>query len=183
VIAAVVGAGSLGVMLLFLIAPVFERLFDACAAGYEMLLRFVLRWRLAVVASLVALTVPAVLAARNIGQELFPEVDSGEFTVHMRATGGPRVEETERRVAAVERLVRDVVPPEDLGVILSNIGISSRWSAIYTSNNGPHAAFVRVQLRSGFVGRTRTTQQYVEDLRERLKAEPELNCNDYFYET
>jgi multidrug efflux pump subunit AcrB len=183
VIAALLGAGSLGVMLLFLIAPVFERLFEAFAAGYEKLLRFVLRWRLAVVAVLAVLIVPAVLAARNIGQELFPEVDSGEFTIHMRATGGPRVEETERKVAAVERLVREVVPPEDLGVILSNIGISSRWSAIYTPNNGPHAAFVRVQLRSGFAGRTRTTLQYMEALRERLKSEPELNCNDYFYET
>src|SRR5262249_547787 len=87
VIAAVVCAGSLGVMLLFLIAPLFERLFDKFATGYERLLHFALRWRLAVIAVLAVLIVPAVFATKNISQELFPEVDSGEFTIHMRATG------------------------------------------------------------------------------------------------
>lgn len=180
---AIAGAGLLGVMLLFAVAPVFERLFEAFAAGYEAMLRLVLRWRWAVAVGVLGLVLPALLAFSRIGQELFPEVDASEFTVHMRATGGPRVEETERQIAEVERLVREVVPEEDLGVILSNVGISSRWSAIYTSNNGPHAAFVRVQLRSGFAGRTRTTLEYVAELRDRLKREPDLTGNDFFFET
>jgi CzcA family heavy metal efflux pump len=158
-------------------------LFEGFAAAYEAVLRFALRWRVAVVVLVLALILPAILAFKHIGQELFPDVDSGEFTVHMRATGGPRVEETERQVAEIERLVREVVPEDDLDVVLSNVGISSRWSAIYTSNNGPHAAFVRVQLRSGFSGRQRTTQQYVEELRERLKRTPDLTGNDFFFET
>ncbi len=183
IVLASAGGGLLGLFLISTIAPAFERFFDRIAAAYEVLLRGVLRWRIAVVLVLAGLLVPTVLAFRHLGQELFPEVDSGEFTVHMRSKGGPRVEETERQVAIVERLVRDIVPEEDLGVILSNIGISSRWSAIYTSNNGPHAAFVRVQLRSGFAGRKGTTQQYVADLRERLKLEQELTGNDFFFET
>src|SRR5262249_19343092 len=149
-------------------------------------------------------------------------VDSSEFTVHLRAPGGPRVEETERQIAQIENMVRGhkadtktfinevalvrlleddehldeiraanpddgdlidsippalahnreeirqlvrqtgerefdvpgVVPPEDMKLMLSNIGVNARWSAIYTPNNGPHAAFLRVQLRSGFAGRT-----------------------------
>lgn len=123
----------------------------------------------------------------------------------MRASGGPRVEETERQVAEIEQMIREVVPAEDLRLILSNIGVNSRWSAIYTSNNGPHAAFVRVQLRSGFrdreaaagggglwgrltrilhsgfEGRRTPTLTYVERLRTRL--EERFPTNDFFFET
>src|SRR5207249_2731382 len=135
--------------LLFWMAPGFDRLYERFAGGYEACLHFCLRRRWAVVALLILVCVPAVWGFGRIGWELFPEVDAGEFTVHMRATGGPRVEETERQVAEMEDLIRAEVSEDDLALVLANIGISSRWSAIYTPNNGPHAAFVRVQLRSG----------------------------------
>src|SRR5262249_14291889 len=76
-------------------AALLDWLYEGFAACYEVVLRFALRWRVAVVALVLALILPAVLAFKHIGQELFPDVDSGEFTIHMRATGGPRVEETE----------------------------------------------------------------------------------------
>jgi multidrug efflux pump subunit AcrB len=181
-VAAAVAGGVLVVMpLLFWVAPAFDRLFEKLTGAYEWLLRLGLRWRLAVLALLALALVPAGLAFRHTGQELFPEVDSGEFTVHMRLTGGPRVEETERLVAEVEDIVRDVVPAEDRQMILSNVGLSSRWSAVYTPNNGPHAAFVRVQLRSGFAGRSTPTLAYVEALRGRL--EERFPQDDFFFET
>jgi multidrug efflux pump subunit AcrB len=166
---------------LFRIAPLFDRLFGAFTRGYTCVLGLCLRRRPVVVLLLVAALVPTVLAFRQLGQELFPEVDAGEFTVHMRARGGPRVEETERLVGEIEQIVRDVVPADDLDLILSNIGISSRWSAIYTVNNGPHAAFVRVQLRSGFDGRKTSTLVYVDRLRREL--EDRLPGHDFFFET
>jgi multidrug efflux pump subunit AcrB len=175
------GGGLVLVGLLFRISPLFDRLFEVFAAGYERALRFCLRWRMAVAALVIGLSVPAYFAFRGLGQELFPEVDAGEFTVHVRAAGGPRVEETERQVEEIEGLIREVVPPEDLQMILANVGISSRWSAIYTSNNGPHAAFVRVQLRSGFEGRTTPATEYVNRLRDRL--EERFPGNDFFFET
>src|SRR5262249_15323 len=69
----------------------------------------------------------------------------------------------------------------DLKLTLANIGLSSRWSAIYTPNNGPHAAFVKVQLRSGFAGRLTTTASYVEALREELGQR--FPSDDFFFET
>src|SRR5262249_27982907 len=59
--------------------------------------------------------------------------------------------------------------------------ISSRWSAVYTSNNGPHAALVRVQLRSGFAGRRTPTLAYVEQLRHQLNDL--YPGDDFFFET
>jgi HAE1 family hydrophobic/amphiphilic exporter-1 len=177
----VAGAATVLVVVLYAVSPAFERLFQGAAGVYERLLAGCLARRWAVLVALAVCVVPAALALTRTGQELFPEVDSGEFTIHMRATGGPRVEETERYVGEVEDLVREVVPPDDLGLILSNIGVSSRWSAIYTSNNGPHAAFVRVQLRSGFAGRRTPTREYVERLRDRLKDR--YPSFDFFFES
>jgi multidrug efflux pump subunit AcrB len=81
----------------------------------------------------------------------------------------------------IDALVREVVPPEDLRLTLANIGISSRWSAIYTPNNGPHAAFLKVQLRSGFQGRSTPTLTYVDRLRHKLQER--FPSDDFFFET
>ena len=42
--------------------------------------------------------------------------------LHVRAPGGLRLEETEKRVAEVERAVREIVPNRELSTISSNIG-------------------------------------------------------------
>jgi multidrug efflux pump subunit AcrB len=180
-IGGIAGGGVLGLALLFRVAPLFNFFFERFTGVYEFLLRGCLRWRWAVLLLLAAAVVPVWLVAREIGQELFPEVDASEFTIHMRAAGGPRVEETERQVRVIEQIVRDVVPREDLDIILANIGLSSRWSAIYTPNNGPHAASLRVQLRSGFSGRRTPTRDYVQELRIRLKDR--FPIHDFFFET
>ncbi len=188
-VAAAAGGAIVVIALLFWIAPAFDKLFGLLTAVYERALRFGLRWRLAVLGLVVAALVPAVWAFTDLGQELFPEVDSGEFTLHLRAPGGPRVEETERQVERIEKLLRGdpargvpgLIPEEDLEMVLSNIGLSSRWSAIYSPNNGPHAAALRVQLRSGFAGRRTPTQVYVNRLRERLAEE--FPGHTFFFET
>jgi len=47
----------------------------------------------------------------------------------------------------VEKDIRSVVPAKDLGMIVSNIGITPDFSAIYTSNSGQHTAFIQVSLK------------------------------------
>jgi multidrug efflux pump subunit AcrB len=180
-IAGMAGGGVLGLGLLFWISPAFDFVFEKFSAVYERLLRACLSLRFVVILLLVAAVVPTWFIAQEIGQELFPEVDTSEFTIHIRAAGGPRVEETERQVREIEQMVRDVVPKEDVDTILANVGLSSRWSAIYTSNNGPHAAFLRVQLRSGFAGRRTPTRDYVEEIRSRLKDR--FPTHDFFFES
>jgi multidrug efflux pump subunit AcrB len=182
----VVAVGAIGALIVLVgltywASPRFERVFQAFTGWYEWVLRGALRRRWAVLAAVVALGVPAGLSFYRTGQELFPEVDASEFTIHLRASGGPRVETTEEQVRHIEQIVREVVPEDDLELILSNVGISSRWSAIYTPNNGPHAAFTRVQLRSGFAGRHTSAVEYVERLRERLHEK--FPGDDIFFET
>lgn len=163
------------------LAPAFQHFFDRVAGLYNRGLVYCLHARLVVLVVVASAAALAVLGFLRIGQELFPEVDSSEFTVHLRATGGPRVETTEQKIREIDKLIHEIVPPEDLKLTLANIGLSSRWSAIYTPNNGPHAAFLRVQLRSGFDGRRQPTRAYVNQVRQKLTER--FPSDDFFFET
>lgn len=71
-----------------------------------------------------------------LGQNFFPTVDAGQFRLHVRAPGGTRIEETTRLVDRVEAVIREVIPAEQLGGILDNIGIPSGGIPLNYLNNG-----------------------------------------------
>ena len=60
-----------------------------------------------------------------LGRDFFPTVDAGLIRLHMRARAGQRVEETARECDRVDNLIRQVIPPADLGNVLDNIGLSN----------------------------------------------------------
>jgi multidrug efflux pump subunit AcrB len=84
-----------------------------------------------------------------IGEAYFPRTDPGQFVINLKATTGTRIELTDQLVQQVEQIVRDVVPTNDLKIIVSNIGVTPGFSSIYTPNSGPHTAFVQVGLNAG----------------------------------
>ena len=79
----------------------------------------------------------------------FPRTDPGQFMMNVKLPSGTRIALTEGEVAKVEDLVRHTVSPDDLGMIVSNIGSTPDFSAIYTSNSGMHTATVQVSLKEG----------------------------------
>jgi HAE1 family hydrophobic/amphiphilic exporter-1 len=98
-----------------------------------------------------------------IGKAYFPRTDPSQFVINLKAPTGTRVEITNQMVGQVEQIIREVVPAKDLRIIVSNIGITPDFSAIYTSNSGPDTAFVQVGLQPGhkvssftFMNRVRT---------------------------
>jgi CzcA family heavy metal efflux pump len=58
-----------------------------------------------------------------LGQDFFPNTDSGQFTLHMRAKTGTRIEETARLADQVETAMRRVIPARELDTIVDNIGL------------------------------------------------------------
>ena len=82
-----------------------------------------------------------------LGVSFFPRTDPGQFVINIKAPTGTRIELTNEYIKHVEEDIRQVVPPSDLGMIVSNIGITPDFSAIYTSNSGQHTAFVQVSLK------------------------------------
>jgi len=82
-----------------------------------------------------------------LGKAFFPRTDPGQFVVNVKVPAGTRIELTDVYVAKMEEDIRKVVSPEDLNMIVSNIGITPDLSAIYTSNSGMHTAFIQVSLK------------------------------------
>jgi multidrug efflux pump subunit AcrB len=82
-----------------------------------------------------------------IGKAFFPRTDPGQFVVNVKVPAGTRIEVTDDYIAKMEQDIRSVVSPEDLNMIVSNIGITPDLSAIYTSNSGMHTAFIQVSLK------------------------------------
>ena len=107
-----------------------------------------------------------------IGLAYFPRTDPGQFVVTVKAPTGTRVEMTETEVAKVENLIRRIVPKDELELLVSNIGITADFSAIYTSNSASHTAFVQASLKEGHkVG----SYEYMDRVRAAIHKElPEL---------
>jgi multidrug efflux pump subunit AcrB len=58
-----------------------------------------------------------------IGEDYFPLIDGGQLRLHVCAASGTRVEETERIFKKVERSLRELIPSEEIELVLDNIGL------------------------------------------------------------
>lgn len=83
-----------------------------------------------------------------IGTSYFPRTDPGQFVINIKCPSGSRLEVSNDYVAKVEDIIRNDVPKHDLGMIVSNIGITHGPSTIYSSNSSMDTAFVQVSLAS-----------------------------------
>jgi multidrug efflux pump subunit AcrB len=107
-----------------------------------------------------------------IGVSFFPRTDAGQFVINVKAPTGTRIELTDDYIKKVEAIVRQVVKPDDLNAIVSNIGVMPDLSSLFTPNSGMHTAVVQVGFKedhsvSSFI--------YMQRVRERIARElPEL---------
>jgi hydrophobic/amphiphilic exporter-1 (mainly G- bacteria), HAE1 family len=93
--------------------------------------------------------------------------------INLKAPPGTRLEVTNQYVSRVEDEIRKIVPPDELRIVVSNIGVTPGFSSIYTSNSGQHTAFIQVGLKEGHkVG----SYEYMNRVRERLRNDmPEVS--------
>ncbi len=108
----------------------FNRVFERLRYFYSGLLDFALQHRVPVLAAFLGFSILSMGLLEFIGQDFFPNVDSGQMRLHARAPAGTRIEETEARFAAMEREIRSVIPPGELEMLIDNIGIPNSWPAI-----------------------------------------------------
>jgi multidrug efflux pump subunit AcrB len=109
-----------------------------------------------------------------LGLSFFPRTDAGQFVINLKAPSGTRLSVTENEVAKVEDLVREVVSPEDLAMVVSNIGATPDFSAIYTTNSAMHTAFVQVSLKEGH---KTGSYDYMARVKKRIETDlPELTA-------
>ena len=107
-----------------------------------------------------------------IGTSYFPRTDPGQFVVNIKCPSGTRIEVSNDYVARVENIIRQQVPAHDLGMIVSNIGITPDLSSIYTSNSSMDTAFVQVSLKADH---SKSSFVYIDRVRRALTSQmPEL---------
>lgn len=152
----------------------FNRHFDQMLSWYTSVVGRVLARPRTVLVVSAAIFAASLLLYPFLGVAFFPRTDAGQFVINLKAAPGTRLEITSREVARVEQLVRNVVAANDLGIIVSNIGVAPGFSSMYTSNSAQHTAFVQVSLREGHrIG----SYEYMGRMRDRLARElPELNA-------
>jgi hypothetical protein len=94
--------------------------------------------------------------------------------INLKASSGTRLVDTEKEVAKLERLIREAVNPQDIGMIVSNIGVDPGFSAVYTSNSAMHTAFVQASLKPGHsIG----SYEYIARVKRRMERQmPELTA-------
>ncbi|MEP6888280.1 MAG: efflux RND transporter permease subunit [Nitrospirales bacterium] len=136
---------------------------------YEGTLRFGLRFKALVLGfALIALIVVTVLLVPRLHTEFFPKIDAANFTMLISAPEGTRLEKTSAIVGEVEKIVRQVVPKEDLDELVANIGMYYGDAGRFAPNTGSHTAFVLVNLVTGHQG---LSDDYITELRQRLRRD------------
>jgi multidrug efflux pump subunit AcrB len=151
----------------------FNDRFESFLRFYDLLVGGVLRYPWLTVGLCGASFVASLALFPLLGLSFFPRTDAGMFAINVKAPSGSRISVTESEVAKVEALIRQIIPQTDLGVILSNIGVTPGFSSIYTSNSAQHTAFVQVGLKDDHkVG----SYEYMARVKRRIAEElPELN--------
>jgi multidrug efflux pump subunit AcrB len=152
----------------------FNRGFGAMLDRYEKLAYWTLRkpgFATAVMLGGTALVIA--LFAPFLGRAYFPRTDPGQFIVNVKMPSGTRIEVSDQYIAKVEAVIRKTVPADELGMIVSNIGVTPDLSAIYTPNASMDTAFVQVSLREDHkVG----SYAYIDKVRAALASQlPQLN--------
>ena len=148
----------------------FESLFEQVRSNYSLLLARLVSLRVFFVPAFLVLCLLAFALVPFLGQDFFPDTDSGQFILHVRAKTGTRIEETARLADEVEGSIRKSIPSGEMDNILDNIGLPfSSINYIYNRSGltGAADADILVSLKP----KHHPTANYVRTLREQLPRE------------
>ncbi|MCW5889282.1 MAG: efflux RND transporter permease subunit [bacterium] len=146
----------------------FNRHFERFQGRYKALLGWALANRVLVTAVFGGFVLLSSGLFLHIGSDFFPTVDAGQIRLHVRCPPGTRIEETERRFAEVEEVIREAIPPDEIDIVLNNMGVPGGGinlafsdASLVTSADGE----VLISLAEGHG----PTEGYVERLRKVLR--------------
>jgi len=146
----------------------FNGKFNGMLDGYDRSVKFALLRPMATVLGITGIFILSLGLYPLTGVAYFPRTDPGQFVINLKAPTGTRLEMTGQLVEQVEQIVREVVPTNDLKIVVSNIGVTPGFSSIYTPNSGQHTAFVQVGLQDK---RQASSFAYMDRVRARLQKE------------
>jgi multidrug efflux pump subunit AcrB len=144
----------------------FEARFERVRAGYREVLEALLVGRRPIfVGGFLAFVALSFLLVPFLGRNFFPAVDTGQILMHVRTQVGTRVEETANRLADIQKVIRRLIPADEIETIADNIGMPISGINMTYNNTGvigSQDGDVQVKLKEGH----RPTEEYVRQLRE-----------------
>jgi multidrug efflux pump subunit AcrB len=147
----------------------FERGFEHLRQVYVGLLGTLLTHRAIIpILAVLVLSLGAVMFV-FVGRDFYPAIDGGMIQLHVRAPPGTRIETTEQIFQRVEDKIRQVIPKEDLDLIVDNFGVPARsynWAFSDGTAIAVNDGVVMVSLNDGHA----PTADYVRKLRQALPA-------------
>ena len=157
----------------------WQELIDDWIEKYGSMLDWVLdhRWLTVIVGYgllalvLLGLTLP-------LRREFFPQADAGSFEIYVRAPSGTRLEVTNGRIAEVEDFIKQEIPPKELKILVSEIGVTPDFSAAYTLNAGKMDSIVRVQFTEE---REKGSYAYADQLRKAFAEEKKFHDLEFAF--
>ncbi len=152
----------------------FNSFFNRMLSSYEMLVHKVLHVPVTVLAVFFVAFAVSLLLYFNLGFSYFPQTDAGQFVINFKAPSGTRLTVTENEAAKIQSLIRTIVRPQDLDIIVDNIGVDNGFSAIYTSNAAMHTGFIQIGLKPGH---TVGSYEYIRQIKARMARDmPEITA-------
>ena len=146
----------------------FNWYFEQFRAGYVLLLSFLLTHRKKFMQYFLGFCLLSCGIFFILGRDLFPQIDTGQIKLHVRAPSGTRIENTALIVDKVEGVIREVIPPDQMGSILDNIGLPYSGINLSYSNSGTIGtidADVLISLSEDH----KPSDYYIEQLLPRLR--------------
>jgi multidrug efflux pump subunit AcrB len=122
------------------------------------------RWKVVTAYLLIAAAIVWFIGG-NLGREIFPAVNAGQFALRLRGSAGTRIEETEKLANKALDVIAREVGPENVEISLGFVGVQNAAYPINTIHlwtSGPEEAALQVQLN-------RKSGIRVAELQERLR--------------
>ena len=145
-----------------------EGAFSRFRDNYTDLLQQVAPWRKALIAAYLVCTLAIIVfVGRQLGVEIFPQVDSGQLQVRLRAPAGTDIDGTEAVYLKALNLIKKKVGPENVSISLGLLGIHGAnfpINFVHLWNGGPEEGVLQVQIKAGAKIR-------IEALKEQLRQE------------
>ncbi|MEA2847345.1 MAG: hypothetical protein QOG78_2626, partial [Rhodospirillaceae bacterium] len=101
----------------------FEVRFERFREVYRDLLAMALTHRTVFICGFMAFVLASFLLTPFLGRNFFPSVDSGQILMHARAPIGTRVEEAANQFASIQKVIRQIIPPQEIAAMADNVGM------------------------------------------------------------
>ena len=147
----------------------FEHGFERVRFVYRDLLSMALHRRALFVSSFLAIVIASFALTPFLGRDFFPMVDAGQILMHARTGTGTRVEESAQQFADIQKVIRQIIPSDELATMVDNIGPPTSGINMTYNNSGTIGTAdgdIQIKLNEDH----RPTAEYIKTLREELPA-------------